>query len=91
VSQPPTCSLCERPAKRKCTKCGNLFCDLHVRQGNPHFAFGRLVSGSSGYYCDDCWRFYERKSKKNAIVFWGIVIVLFMGWLGLVCSLICFK
>jgi len=63
----PTCSVCSKMAKRKCTRCGKLFCDLHIRYGNPHFALGS-VGGGTGYYCDTCWARYGK---------WGRVTTLF--------------
>ena len=54
------CATCGQPARRKCTRCGRLFCDLHVRYGNPHFSLGS-AGGGTGYYCDDCWEAYRKK------------------------------
>jgi len=58
-----SCSVCGQPARRKCTRCGGIFCNLHIRYGNPHFTLGTL-GGGTGYYCDECWRFYEREGDR---------------------------
>lgn len=44
-----SCSACGEPARRKCTRCGRVFCNLHIRYGNPHFSLGSL-DGGAGYY-----------------------------------------
>jgi hypothetical protein len=66
-----TCYICNRPAWRKCTRCGQLFCELHGRYGNPHFTVGSF-GGGTGYYCDNCWARYEREGR---IV--GIILIIF--------------
>ena len=71
----PVCAVCGAPAAKKCTRCGKLFCNVHVRYGNPYFAFHRLVSGSSGYYCDECWNFYARRAKTNLVIVLAIILV----------------
>ena len=58
-----TCSICGERAKRKCTRCGETFCDLHVRYGNPHFAVNAPGAGV-GHYCDVCWETYEQEGAK---------------------------
>jgi hypothetical protein len=58
-----SCSVCGQPARRKCTRCGRVFCDVHIRYGNPHFTLGTFTGGT-GYYCDECWGFYEREGDR---------------------------
>lgn len=58
---------CLNQARKKCTKCGKVFCDLHIRYGNPKFTFG--VSRSSiGNYCDACWEQLEHQGKIERII-----------------------
>jgi len=67
-----SCQICGEPAKRKCTRCGRVFCDVHIRYGNPHFALGSL-GGGVGYYCDDCWATYQRQVRAVTI---GLLILI---------------
>ncbi len=71
----PLCKVCNSPARKKCTSCGELFCDLHIRYGNPRFAFRRLVEGSSGNYCDACWEKYKKIADRNKIIIFPVYVV----------------
>lgn len=62
-----SCPVCGQPARRKCTRCGQAFCDLHIRYGNPHFTVGSLIGGT-GYYCDDCWADYAKQGNAVRLV-----------------------
>ncbi len=78
----PRCAVCGGPAKRKCTRCGRLFCDLHVRYGNPHFSLGSL-RGSTGYYCDECWASYAREGRIARALITVIILVFAVAWIGI--------
>ena len=52
----PLCEECSAPAQRPCTRCGKLFCDIHLRYGNPHYR--RDLAGKVGYYCKQCWNWH---------------------------------
>jgi hypothetical protein len=58
---------CTNQAKKKCTKCGKVYCDLHIRYGNPKSAFGVSYSGI-GNYCDLCWEQLEKQGKIERIL-----------------------
>ena len=78
-----TCKLCDRPVRKKCTKCGNMFCEQHIRYGNPYHAFEKLVEGSNGNYCDICWAEYEKIFKKKDLegkIQGYIVLLGLIGW-----------
>jgi len=77
MSTSPKCAVCGEPAKRKCTRCGGVFCDLHIRYGNPHFALGSMAGGT-GYYCDRCWEAYRREARVFLVVLaLGLIVVAF--------------
>ncbi|WP_303774422.1 hypothetical protein [Anaerolinea thermophila] len=77
---------CKNKPKKKCTKCGKLFCELHLRYGNPRLAFGSLQS-SIGNYCDDCWMLLEKQGRLERILvpliggLTMIIIALAIRWL----------
>ena len=58
------CLICGDPARRKCTRCGEAFCDVHVRYGNPHFELQAPQVGV-GYYCDHCWDAYWQEGQRQ--------------------------
>ena len=70
------CQVCYQSATKKCTDCGEVFCDLHVRYGGQ--TGGMYGGGDIGYYCDECW---ERRTKKkrslvSTMVVLGLVLLL---------------
>jgi hypothetical protein len=71
------CEACYQPATKKCTSCGKVFCDLHVRYGaQTGGMYGRV--GEVGYYCDACWERQARK-RKNMVVVLAAVGILVLG------------
>ena len=57
------CETCYQPATKKCTGCGKVFCDLHVRYGaQTGGMYGRM--GEVGYYCDECWETRVKKKEE---------------------------
>lgn len=74
-----SCTLCATPAKRKCTRCGQVFCNRHIRYGNPHFAFAP-VAASVGHYCDACWQRYAtlgQQGQRRQQLLLGIIFSVF--------------
>lgn len=67
------CQECANLAQRKCTGCGGLFCNLHIRYGNP-------LWGGVGYYCDRCWRANRREAEIRK---WVWVVVGLVGMIGM--------
>lgn len=68
---------CSNEAKKKCTKCGKVFCELHLRYGNPHFSLGTIRQGV-GNYCDDCWSQLEKQGKLERILVPIISAIVFL-------------
>lgn len=81
------CKICGAPAKQKCTRCGGLFCVQHIRYGNPHFALWS-PSGSTGYYCDNCWDLYRKEGERARLFFWAFIGIVVAIWLLVSCFLI---
>ncbi len=67
------CEICMQPATKKCTGCGKVFCDLHIRLGGQA---NRMYSNSVGYYCDDCWETRSKRKKTRAGVLMIVAILL---------------
>jgi len=63
------CSECSNDAARRCTECGSVFCDLHLRLGNPRRGWADRMRGADGYYCDSCWFGVARRSRAELAVF----------------------
>jgi len=74
------CTVCDQPASRKCTRCGQVFCNLHVRQGNPYFTFG-VRGTSSGWYCDACWKKYGTLRSPTWVY---VAVLLLFAFAGLI-------
>ena len=76
------CETCYQPATKKCTGCGKVFCDLHVRYGaQTGGMYGKM--GEVGYYCDECWETRVKKRKNTAVVLVAVgVLVLGANMLG---------
>jgi hypothetical protein len=69
------CKVCLNEAARKCTDCGELFCDLHIRLAGQ--TGGMAGQGSSiGYFCDECWEKRFKRRKTWSVVMIGIALVL---------------
>ena len=49
------CQVCYQAATKKCTGCGQVFCDLHVRYGGQAGGMYGTPGAMVGYYCDECW------------------------------------
>ena len=82
------CQVCAQQATKKCTSCGEVFCDLHVRYageaGGMYGGRGLMV----GYYCDECW---ERMTKRRKTVV-GVTLAVGIGLLALnVLGFVAFK
>jgi hypothetical protein len=76
------CEICYQPATKKCTSCGKVFCDLHVRYGG---SAGGLYGGAGevGYYCDECWDTRVKKRRTVAVVLVAVgVLLLALNLLG---------
>ena len=71
-----------QPATKKCTGCGKVFCDLHIRYGGQ--PGGMYGAGDVGYYCDACWeaQVVRRRRVRQALVGVG-VLLLAMSAVGL--------
>ncbi len=69
------CQVCYQPATKKCTSCGRVFCDLHVRYGGQ--MGGPYGGGSVGYYCDECWetKMVRRKRTVGVLLAVGLVLL----------------
>jgi hypothetical protein len=70
------CHVCYQQATKKCTDCGRVFCDLHVRYGGQ--TGGMYGGGDIGYYCDECWdrRAKRKRSSVGTMVVLGLVLLL---------------
>lgn len=68
------CQICLQSATKKCTSCGGVFCDLHVRYGGQS---GGMYGGDVGYYCDECWekRVKGRQRRVGVVLFLGIALL----------------
>ncbi len=68
------CQTCLQAATKKCTSCGRVFCDLHVRYGGQS---GGMYGGDVGYYCDECWekRVKGRQRRVGVVLALGIVLL----------------
>jgi hypothetical protein len=76
------CEVCLQPATKKCTGCGKVFCDLHVRYGSQG---GGMYGGGGdvGYYCDACWERRGKGRKRLAFIVLALGLVLLgMNLLG---------
>ena len=78
------CQVCAQQATKKCTSCGEVFCDLHVRYAGE--AGGMYGSGgiTIGYYCDGCWEQMTRRRRnlKGTLIAVGVGLLL-LNVLGL--------
>ena len=73
------CQVCAQQATKKCTSCGGVFCDLHVRYaGEAGGAFGGSRGLMIGYYCDACWERMtrQRRAYRGVLVAVGVVLLL---------------
>lgn len=59
------CEICGQAATHKCTDCGEVFCDLHVRLAGSE---GSMV----GYFCDECW---EKRRQRRGRSMWIVLMV----------------
>ena len=68
------CKICLQQATKKCTSCGHVFCDLHIRYGGQS---GGMYGGDVGYYCDECWekRVKSRRRLVGVIFALGLVLL----------------
>ena len=68
------CQTCLQPATKKCTSCGGVFCDLHIRYGGQS---GGMYGGNVGYYCDECWekQVKGRQRRVGMVLFVGIILL----------------
>ena len=70
------CQVCAQQATKKCTGCGEVFCDLHVRYagetGGMYGGRGVMV----GYYCDACWERMVVRRKRSVGIAIGVGVVL---------------
>lgn len=75
------CKACLQPATRKCTRCGEVFCDLHVRYGGE---IGSMYGGVGdvGTYCDTCWAARMRGQKRRTVLVGLGVLLLVVNLLG---------
>lgn len=79
------CFYCDELATTKCTKCGEAFCKAHIRYGNPHFAFGKIIRDGQGNYCDLCWSKFKNKyktSRRMQIILAGVVFLVAVLYLA---------
>lgn len=72
------CQVCAQQATKKCTGCGEVFCDLHVRYaGEAGGTFGGSQGLTIGYYCDACWERMtkQRRGLRGVLVAVGVVLL----------------
>ena len=76
-----SCSACSNEAVRKCTRCGQVYCELHTRYGNPQRGLAGLFGGI-GHYCDGCWSAVGRRSLIEYVVAALLLVAAFIlvGW-----------
>jgi hypothetical protein len=67
------CSVCAQEATKKCTDCGEVFCDLHIRLAGQ---VGSSRAGSIGYFCDECWERRARRTRSSRILLIIVGLVL---------------
>lgn len=71
------CEVCLQPATKKCTSCGRVFCDLHIRYGGQ--AGGMYGAGDVGYYCDECWASRTIVRRRLKVVVLGVGLALLVA------------
>jgi hypothetical protein len=72
------CKVCAQPATKKCTGCGEVFCDLHVRYGGEAGGMYGSRGIPIGYYCDECWQKMTTRRRRftGVLVAVGVVLLL---------------
>ena len=82
------CQVCAQQATKKCTGCGEVFCDLHVRYAGEAGGMYGSRGITIGYYCDACW---ERMTTRRK-TFVGVTVAVGIGLLVLnILGLVVFK
>lgn len=74
------CQVCLQPATTKCTSCGQVFCDLHIRYGGQ--VGGMYGGGDVGNYCDECWARRLRRRRVGVTVGLALGLILLAAALG---------
>ena len=73
------CQVCAQQATNKCTGCGGVFCDLHVRYageaGGTYGGRGITI----GYYCDACWERMVTRRKRSVTIAVAVGVVLLVA------------
>lgn len=72
------CAVCAQEATKKCTDCGEVFCDLHIRlAGGTRGLYG--PEGTIGYFCDACWEKRIARRQRSGIVMALVVLGLLVA------------
>ncbi len=66
------CQVCAQAATHKCTDCGEVFCDLHVRLAGGE-------GSSIGYFCDECWEKRQVRRGRSGWVVLSVILLLLLA------------